>query len=117
MASNANQKPPKVRSCGAVIEFHRLAERDPGYRRRLAQIEETTARSVARMQVAKLSAVTIPLVVHIIYKKASDNISDEQIQSQLDVLNADYNATNTDIQNVPAPWKSLATSANIRFKL
>ena len=115
MASSSSV--PKVRNCGAVIEFHRLAERDPEYRVRLARIEETTQRSVAKMNVAKLAAVTIPIVVHVVYKDQADNLSDQQIQSQFEVLNADYNATNADIQNVPTPWKSLATSASIRFRL
>jgi hypothetical protein len=116
MPSNPN-KPPRVRSCGAVTEFHRLAERDPRYRTRLARIEQTTQRSIARMQIAELSAVTIPAVVHVVYKTPAENISDQQVQSQLAVLNADYNATNADIQNVPDPWKSLASNAKIQFKL
>jgi hypothetical protein len=116
MPANPN-KPPRVRSCGAVTEFHRLAERDPRYRTRLARIEQTTQRSIARMRIAELSAITIPIVVHVVYKAAPENISDQQIQSQFAVLNADYNATNADIQNVPAPWKSLASNAKIQFKL
>jgi hypothetical protein len=116
MPSNPN-KPPRVRSCGAVTEFHRLAERDPRYRTRLARIEQTTQRSVARMRIAELPAVTIPVVVHVVYKTPAENISDQQVQSQFVVLNADYNATNADIQNVPAPWKSLASNARIQFKL
>ena len=116
MASNPN-KPPRVRSCGAVTEFHRLAEKDPRYRTRLARIEQTTQRSVARMQVAQLSVVTIPVVVHVVYKTPAENISDAQVQSQFAVLNADFAATNADISKVPAPWKSLATSAKILFKL
>src|SRR4051812_11669621 len=116
MPANPN-KPPRVRSCGAVTEFHRLAERDPRYRTRLARIEQTTQRSIARMRIAELSAITIPIVVHVVYKTAAENISDQQIQSQFAVLNADYNATNADIQNVPAPWKSLASNAKIQFKL
>lgn len=108
---------PRRRSCGVMIEFHRLAEQDPGYRARLAKIEDTTQRAVARMNVAKLALVTIPVVVHVVYKNAAGNISDAQIQSQIDVLNADYGASNTDLPNVPAPWKSLAGNARIRFKL
>jgi hypothetical protein len=115
MASSSNV--PKQRNCGTMIEFHRLAEQDPDYRRRLARIEETTARSVARMNVAKLKTVTIPLVVHVIHRIAAENISDAQISSQIDVLNADYGAANTDLPSVPAPWKSLVGNARIRFKL
>src|SRR5436189_3499516 len=36
------------------------------------------------------SIITIPVVVHVIYNDPSENISDVQIQSQIDVLNEDF---------------------------
>lgn len=108
--------PPK-RSCGVMVEFHRLAERDPDYRSRLAAIEQTTQRRLSRMSVAKLTSVTVPVVIHVVYKKAAHNIGDTQVTSQLDVLNADFGATNPDIPKVPAPWTSLVGNAKIKFKL
>jgi hypothetical protein len=113
----ADDKAPLRRSCGTMAEFHRLAELDSGYRARLAGIEQTTQRALARMNVAKLKAVTVPVVVHVLYKAAGDNITDAQIQSQIDVLNADYNATNADRPSVPPVWSSLVGNAKINFKL
>ncbi|MEN9332811.1 MAG: hypothetical protein RLZZ94_1901 [Bacteroidota bacterium] len=52
---------------------------------------------------------TIPVVVHVIYhadNAAVENISDEQVQSQLDVLNEDYNISNENILDVPAIWQT-----------
>lgn len=112
-----NDQTPPRRSCGVMIEFHRLLEQDPGYRARLADIEQATQRRIARMNVATLKTVTVPVVVHVVYRKAADNVSDAQIASQMDVLNADYSAANTDLPEVPAPWKSLVGNARIRFKL
>ncbi len=113
----ADNELPKKRSCGAMAEFHRLLELDPGYRERLVRIEDATQRRIARMNVARLTSVTIPVVVHVIYKESAANISDQQIASQIDVLNADYSAANADLPNVPAPWKSLVGNARIKFKL
>lgn len=112
-----NDESRPKRSCGAMIEYHRLLEQDPGYRYRLVEIERTTQQRIARMSVDALRSVTVPVVVHVVYKKAADNISDAQVASQIDVLNADYSATNTDLPEVPAPWKSLAGNAKIKFKL
>jgi tRNA1(Val) A37 N6-methylase TrmN6 len=42
--------------------------------------------------------VEIPVVVNVLYNTAAENISLTQIQSQIDVLNADFNATNSDLQ-------------------
>jgi hypothetical protein len=36
-----------------------------------------------------------PVIVNVLYRTAAENISDAQIQSQIDVLN-DFNATNSD---------------------
>ncbi len=43
--------------------------------------------------------IRVPIVFHIIYKNARENISDAQIQSQLDVLNADFGKMNPDTTN------------------
>lgn len=108
---------PHKRSCGVMAGFHRLAEIDQGYRGRLAEIESGTQKRIAKMNVAKLSGVTVPVVVHVVYKEKEHNISDDQVKSQIDILNQDFAAKNTDVGNVPAPWKSLATAAKITFKL
>ncbi len=113
----AENEVPKRRSCGAMAEFHRLLERDPDYRARLVGIEQATQRRIARMNVARLSSLTVPVVVHVVYKDAAHNIPDQQVASQIDVLNADFNANNTDLPQVPAPWKSLVGNARLKFKL
>lgn len=40
--------------------------------------------------------IRIPVVVHVLYNDSIQNISDEQIKSQISVLNRDYNASNLD---------------------
>ena len=49
----------------------------------------------------KTNAITIPVVVHVVYKNNSENISDAQIQSQIDVLNKDFRRLNQDASNTP----------------
>jgi len=49
--------------------------------------------------------ITIPVVVHVIYNQPDENISLEQIQSQIDVLNSDFNATNPDFLNIPSIFR------------
>ena len=61
--------------------------------------------------------VTIPVVVHVLYREEENNISYEQIQSQIDVLNRDFNAENGDLDKIPEVFRALATSAQIRFRL
>ena len=66
------------------------------------------------------SLYLIPVVVHVIYHSTNatvENISDEQIQSQLDVLNEDYNITNENILDVPSIWQPLIRNSRIKFVL
>ncbi len=44
----------------------------------------------------------IPVVVHVLYKDQSENISNSQILSQINVLNEDYRLKNADTTNVEA---------------
>jgi hypothetical protein len=55
----------------------------------------------------------IPVIVNVLYRTAAENISDAQIQSQIDVLNDDFNATNSDFNSVPALFSGVATNVGI----
>jgi len=63
------------------------------------------------------AVITIPVVVHIIYNISSQNISDAQVQSQLDVLNADYGKHNADTSLIPSYYTGLASDCGFRFVL
>ena len=60
-------------------------------------------------------AITIPVVVHVVYNTGTQNISDAQVFSQIEVLNKDFNRLNSDTTNTPAVWKSIAGNANVSF--
>src|SRR5215212_3810771 len=116
-ATVEQDQPPLRRQCGAMSAHFRLLEQDPNFRSRQATLERSVARRLASGAVAKITTTTIPVVVHVVYNNAAENISDAQIKSQIAVLNRDYSATNTDKSNVPAPFKGLVASANIKFAL
>jgi Pregnancy-associated plasma protein-A/Secretion system C-terminal sorting domain len=61
--------------------------------------------------------ITIPVVVHVLWNSNMQNISDAQIQSQLDVLNADYSGNNADRSKIPSYFAGLAADCGIQFAL
>ncbi len=65
--------------------------------------------------------VTIPVVVHIIHNGEAigvgANISNAQIQSQIDVLNEDFRRSNANILSVPAAFRGASTDPLIQFCL
>src|SRR5918995_7183953 len=111
--------PALRRSCGAMEVYEQLAETYPAFRRNQERINELTIRTIASGEAQKVTRrlITIPVVVHVVYKRAAENISKGQIRSQLKVLNRDFRGTNPDRSNVPDPWKSLVGDAKIEFAL
>jgi hypothetical protein len=102
------------------MEVHeRLSEEFPSYRANQLSIDEFTERALrtGEAQRAMRKLITIPVVVHVVYNKAAENITKTQINSQISVLNRDYRATNPDKSNVPAPWQSLVSDSKVTFKL
>lgn len=64
------------------------------------------------------TVVTIPVVVHVVYKNADQNISDAQIASQIAVLNADFRKLNTDYNFVvPDAFKPFGADMELVFCL
>jgi hypothetical protein len=109
----------KQRSCGAVQVHKRLLETVPAYAVNRRAIEgHTMAWGRMRSAIAKPpQIITIPVVVHVVYNKPEQNISEAQINSQLVVLNDDYRKLNSDISQIPPPFQPLAADAHIEFKL
>lgn len=61
--------------------------------------------------------LTIPVVVHVLYKNATQNISDQQIYSQIAILNQDYRRMNPDTVNTPVMFDTIAADINVEFCL
>jgi hypothetical protein len=100
-------------------EHRRLAFLYPDYRRRRREIELETRDFIARYaeEGLRTGVVRIPVVVHVVWNTAAQNVSDAQIQSQIDVLNADFRRTNADAGSVPAAFAGVAADARIEFAL
>ena len=69
------------------------------------------------LELSSQTVINIPVVVHVVYSDGSGNVSDAQIQSQIDALNRNFNRENEDFSKVPAVFAKHAAAANIRFTL
>ena len=107
------------RQCGAMQVHERLAETYLSYRQNLDRINQFTQRSLlsGEAQRVQRQLITVPVVVHVLYKTPRENISNSQIKSQIAVLNRDFRAKNPDKSKVPDVWKGLVGDANIGFAL
>lgn len=63
------------------------------------------------------TAITIPVVVHVVYRTPEENISDAQIQSQIDALNRAYDNPANIPSGVPREFADRQAIPGIRFCL
>jgi hypothetical protein len=112
-------KVPKRRTCAHMVVHEWLAETHPEYRKYRLEAEDQTRRSIDSGQAMRVvdRLITIPVVVHVVHGTEKENISDAQVKSQIDALNKDFRANNTDTGKIPKVWKSLASDAKVQFAL
>ncbi len=109
--------------CGTVEYIKVLQKKNP-LREKTKDFEQWLNSKIEARQ-SRISAeslsVQIPVVVHIIHKGETigtgSNISDEQVRSQIKVLNNDFNRLNPDAQDTPSEFLSVAGNVNIEFIL
>lgn len=105
------------RVCGTTEYQMMLEQEDPSIINRREEIEQFTRDFMVNNPQGERALVRIPVVVHVVYNTAEENISDAQIQSQLTVLNQDFRKLNADAANTPSAFAGLAGDANIEFCL
>lgn len=108
------------RKCGTQEVLAAQLAADPGLRGRMEQIEAFTQKAIRSGLVTRLvgDTIEIPVVVHVVYHTAAQNISDKQVESQIAVLNEDYQNRNADKSKIPSVFTAVASNGlNVRFKL
>jgi hypothetical protein len=107
------------RGCASDEVLKDQIANDPELAMKIAQIESFTQAKMADNFESRLvnGVIEIPVVVNVLYRTAAENISQAQIQSQIDILNHDFNATNSDFNNVPTAFSSVKANVGIRFVL
>jgi hypothetical protein len=108
------------RKCAADEVLQEQLKTDPSLRNRMEQVEEFTRRVAANPKNYRLlgsGIIEIPVVVNVLYRTAAQNVSPAQIQSQIDVLNKDFSATNSDY-NLTSTYNSVKSGdVRVRFVL
>lgn len=104
------------RGCASQEVLERQLREDPTLATRMAQIENFTQNAIATGRLVN-GKIEVPVVVNVLYRTTAENISLTQIQSQIDVLNKDFNALNSDYNSVPALFASKKANVGISFVL
>jgi hypothetical protein len=110
------------RNCATMDVHNHQLKSHPFMKINMEEIERQTQEFVRRNPngLSQRNVVTIPVVFHVVYfdePSPVQNISEAQIQSQLNVLNQDFSAMNSDFGNVPPAFSGLGANAEIQFCL
>jgi len=108
---------PKKRNCATVEYNEMMKEKYPQFRKNQENLEKDIQRLTETYDKSRRNVVTIPTVVHVVYNTSVQNISDAQVQTQIDVLNEDFRRLNSDTIYTPAPFKHLGADVEIEFCL
>ena len=105
-----------LRSCASQEVLEAQMKADPTLVLRRNQIEAFTQKAMLTGRFVN-GKIVIPVVVNVLYKTTAEDISEAQIQTQIDVLNQDFNATNSDFNTIPALFSGVAADVGITFIL
>lgn len=118
----AQKTPAKI--CGADDYYQRQMASNPAFTENQKRIEKLTKEFIQKSRFKKGNSnlittpiVTIPVVVHVLWNQPIEKISIQQIQSQIDVLNKDFQLLNADTVNTPEPFKPFRANCQVAFCL
>lgn len=105
--------------CATMKILEQRIAKDPSILIRMQQSEIETQKWIAAHPRTKgtKQIITIPVVVHVIWHDPNENISDAQIQSQIDILNEDFRLLNSDSLTDTHPFWIYTADAEIEFCL
>ncbi|TDD95975.1 zinc metalloprotease [Flavobacterium cellulosilyticum] len=105
------------RGCATEEVLAEQLASDPTLAIRMNEIEAFTQKAQFYSSRLVNGKIVIPVVVNVLYNTNAENISDTQIQSQIDVLNQDFTASNSDFNKIPDEFALVAANVDITFEL
>lgn len=110
-----------VNYCGEAIETNRLKAEHPSFAEAMeseqADFQTNYETFLDHWSPYDRSSYTIPVVVHVVHLGGDENISDEQIMSGMEELNADFSMTNVDLGATVPDFAGITGNPDIEFRL
>jgi len=127
----------KNKSCYSMVNLNRQLNEDSSLEQRMFDIEYDTRSLITGKKPSGngngngggpggggsggggevTGVINIPVYVHVIYSNSTENISSTQINSQINVLNDDFRASNNDVNQVPSEFAGVVADSEINFTL
>jgi hypothetical protein len=123
------------KSCYTMKNLNRLLKEDDKLYKKMYDIEKNSRSILAKQgntnkgkpgaggggttppPADELGTISIPVWVTVVYSNSQENVSATQVQSQIDVMNADFRAQNSDASNTPSEFADLVADSEVQFTL
>ena len=103
------------RNCGTTnYQLYQINE-NPLLKQKIKVQEIEIQNWIKNTKHSENEVVYVPVIFHVLYNSTTTNISDAQIQSQMEILNNDYSRRNLDTINTPDIFDTLAADIRIQF--
>lgn len=119
LQSGFSQSPDKCATMPAYQAYSQNQVQAGRYRQaeQLAKAWLNNPANATAAQKKQNNIITIPVVVHVVYKNAVQNIADSQIVKQIQILNECYRKQNANYSTVRPIFDSLGADIEIQFCL
>ena len=105
--------------CATMDVLEENLAKDPSIRQQMEAIENHTKHYIENKDKFQSRLVNgkieIPVVFHVIYRTASENLSLATLQGQIDALNEDFNLQNPGRSTIPAAFAAVEANIDITF--
>lgn len=90
---------------------------NPAIAEKMEDLNYFTREWIALNESRPREVITLPIVVHVLWFEEEENISDEQIMSQIQVLNDDFRKNNSNFSSTAVEFQNIAADVEIEFCL
>jgi Pregnancy-associated plasma protein-A len=104
------------RGCASHDVLESQLRQNPRLAQKMQEIEDYTNEAITAGRIVN-GKIEIPVVFNVLYRTTAENVSQAQLQSQIDVLNKDFNALNSDFNTANNPYSSVRANVGITFVL
>lgn len=103
--------------CGTHTALEHQESHNPGYKNQVEEVFLRAKQWSIDNQDRTDEILTIPVVVHIVYNNAAQNLHDSVIHEQILSLNEDFGRMNADTVNMRSDFETIVGDTRIRFVL
>ncbi len=115
--------------CGFDRVIDQIEAQYPGYKKHFDELSASQFQPAQQPNVTPRKKIitdttyyldttyTVPVVFHVLYSNATENVHDSLLINQIEALNRDFNRTNKDTTNTRNVFKPIVGSAKIHFVL